>query len=579
MLKRLSRLTLASAVRLFVLASVWASVPAAYGADYIRFNYSILGGSIAVDDLEQFAHTGTVRGNLKWITNRLTEEQHSQLQTALLSPYDLDAALIGQFAYTASGEQLLQEAGELMQTPSGQNGFYSIRAALLLAASDPDGLSVLSLLQHWPTNIHIDIRQVLSLIGDVTSLLGDTQNLMQALPLPSTEALLSADTAPLSPSDDLRQPGPFPIRIETVSVADTRPLWTAHDSNSAGDSRPAVDRPLAFDLYQPEQPAINTNKPSTPIPVVVISNGLGARRDRFEEVANHLASHGYAVVALDHPGSDRQRLQDFYRGLYSEHFDATEYIDRPLDISAVLDYLQEQPYNLNTENVGVLGYSFGGTTALSLAGATIDRSYLSDRCQSERAIVNISLLYQCRALALPTSRPSLKDERIQAVYVFVPFGRSLFGPEGLANVDIPVFWEATDLDILTPLAIEQWPAFQWLKSRHRYMAIAQGLPHARLTLDAVNRLTGQSVQWETLKPITIDYHNMLSLGFFSTHLLHPIVSPAATEQEADGLASQRTLGQTLNQMSDQNTLDSDRFLPLMHPDYPLRLVFPDSTQP
>ena len=43
----------------------------------------------------------------------------------------------------------------------------------------------------------------------------------------------------------------------------------------------------------------------------VVSNGLGTKGDRFVELANHLASHGFAVVILDHPGSDRQRQKAY----------------------------------------------------------------------------------------------------------------------------------------------------------------------------------------------------------------------------------------------------------------------------
>ena len=210
---------------------------------------------------------------------------------------------------------------------------------------------------------------------------------------------------------------------------------------------------------------------------------------------------------------------------------------------------------LDLDRVGVFGYSFGGTTALALAGAEIDRDHLQHACASRSSLFNISLLYQCRALDLsPTTLDSqaFRDERIKAVYVYVPFSRSLYGPNGLTRVQGPVFWEATEQDILTPLVIEQLPAFGWLVGEEqgsrgaggqgggdfltgrlgqRYLVVAEGLPHARLTLDVVNRLTNQSVAWEDIKPITEQYHQMLTTVFFQVYLAQDLTYCAYLQAE------------------------------------------------
>jgi len=104
--------------------------------------------------------------------------------------------------------------------------------------------------------------------------------------------------------------------------------------------------------------------------------------------------------------------------------------------------------------VGIFGYSFGGTTALSLAGAELNFDQLEKDCTFPIDVVNISILYQCRALELPRKKVDLQDSRIKAAFVFVPFSNSLFGENGLNRVNIPSFWQATDEDIVTPLLLE-----------------------------------------------------------------------------------------------------------------------------
>jgi predicted dienelactone hydrolase len=476
------------------------SIRPVQAAETISLSYGPLGFSIAVADLETFAQTGKADGSLGFFLKRFSPEQQNQIRAVLRSSYDINPVTVAQFTYTSSGEQLLQEAGELVRTPNRQNGFYGIRSASILAAADPEGLSIINWLRLFPTDIQINLGNVLQFQRHIASLLRQTKQSVAELEQQSEALAASEGSIDYAARPDLRQLGNFPVSMQTLTFYDA-----------------SRDRSLTTDVYLPNQPD------RVRIPTILVSNGLGARRDRFMELAQHLASHGFAVVVPDHPGSDRQRLQDFYRGLYRENFAAEEFIDRPLDISFLLDQLEqlnqtEWQQRLNLHQVGVFGYSFGGTTALSLAGATFDFDQLQQDCDTQIAITNISLLYQCRALELPRSIPELKDDRIKAVYLFLPFGRSLFGQTGISQVNIPVLWEATNEDFLTPLVIEQLPAFSWLSAPNQYLVVSNGLPHARITLDLINGLTNQERDWQQLRLIIQNYQNALSLAFFKAHV-------------------------------------------------------------
>ncbi|MCU0526469.1 MAG: alpha/beta hydrolase [Elainella sp. Prado103] len=475
-------------------------------AQRIYLSYGILGRSLTLTQLEQFAETGVATGILSDILNRFSPEQQTAVRSALQSHYPVNPVMIDRFAYTSSGERLLQEAGQILQSAARLNGFKGIRSAAILAADQPEGMSLLGFLRQFPTDLRIDLQQLLQLIQRVSTILQQTRQIVASL---NQQTLATAQSAhrsiDFSHQPDLRRPGSFAYHKQTIQFQDTE-----------------RQRQFAADVYLPHTNSL-LDPNHTKIPVIIGSNGLGAGRDRFEEIAPHLASHGFAVIVPDHPGSDRQRLREFYAGLHPENFDATEYLDRPLDIRFVLDDLEHRNARefgdrLNLQQVGLFGYSFGGTTALSLAGAQFDFEFLASDCQTEMGLVNISLLYQCRALELPREPVNLKDDRIKAAFIFVPFGKSLFGQTGMKTVDIPIFWQVTDLDVLTPLAVEQIPAFQALTQPDRYLAITEGLPHARVTYDILNRFTGSTTPWETLKWIAQDYQNALSLAFFQVYL-------------------------------------------------------------
>jgi len=492
-------------------------------AERITFQLGPIQRSIAVEDLETFAAEGRLENEVGFLLRRFTPARREQIRQALQAPLEgIDPIVLSQFSYTQSGEVLFQEVGEVIQTESGQNGFKSLRGAALLTATQDESFTLLGFLRQLPTDMRVDVAALLRRVRLANTVLAETRAAVAAI---EAESGAIATTTPLDLSafPDLRLAGSTPYSQQTVEFYDA-----------------ARDRSLTTDLYLPQQPG--------EIPVIIISNGLGARRDRFQELAQHLASHGFAVVVPDHPGSDRDRLQDFYAGLYRENFEATEYLERPRDISFLLDELTRQQVEdgenggdrLNLDRVAVFGYSFGGSTALSLAGATLDYDHLQTSCTADNALFNISRLYQCRALELPaaTLAEPVADDRITSLYLYFPFGRSLFGETGIGQVKVPVFWQATDLDILTPMLDEHLPTYGWLTTPDRYLAVTRGLPHARITLDVLRQLTPIRDEWPRLREISVAYQNAMTVAFFQTYLaederyrplLHPDYAEALTE--------------------------------------------------
>src|SRR5262249_47316734 len=99
-------------------------------------------------------------------------------------------------------------------------------------------------------------------------------------------------------------------------------------------------------------------------PLVVLSHGSAGSRVQLASLAEVLASHGYVVAAPDHPGDT---MADFAAGRVEAQID--EASDRQLDVIAVIDWML-CPYHefgpvLNPGRAAVVGFSFGGLTALA----------------------------------------------------------------------------------------------------------------------------------------------------------------------------------------------------------------------
>ncbi len=478
-----------------IVATILTALPVS-AAQRIYVNYGSLGFSFSVQALETFAQKGKIDRELRFVLNRLNPKQQVQLRTFLQTRYNLKPVTISRVSYSITGERLLKRFGLVIKTRSGQNGFYGIRAAIVQSAATPEGFTALNFVRKFPTDIRIDIGEVLKFTRQISQLLKDTDALVVQLG-ESPSGTTNYDRFP-----DLKQTGKFSVSRRTINL---------HDAKR--------DRPIVVDLYLPA--AFNQSL----VPVIVISNGLGGQRDRFILLAQHLASYGFVVVVPDHPGSNDLRQKQFFAGLNKENFDAEEYINRPLDITYVLNELEklnsiEFDNKLNLQRVGMFGYSFGGTTALSLAGAQLDFEQLEKDCTFPINVVNISILYQCRALEISRQKFNLQDNRIKAAFVFVPFSNSLFGKNGLSHVKIPIFWQATDEDIVTPLLLEQIPAFNRLTTE-KYLVVSENLPHTRVTIQLMDKLlnTRRVMSLEELRLVTQSYLEVLTVGFFKFYIL------------------------------------------------------------
>lgn len=433
-------------------------------AERIFFVYTPLNFSLRVDSLERFAKKGVVNNELRFYFNALgvTAEEIGEIQALLTKPADfVDPMNVARFCRTPTGEMLLAELGKFLAIPWDINGKYALRSAIITASLDPEGLTALNLIKRFPTDIHVNLEnllraaELLNILGEATNALGEE---MEQLSLAQTAQEPAVDYASLP---NLDQPGPAGVKPQQV--------WQLEDKER--------DRRFRLLVYQPQSWIFDKT------PVIVVSHGLASNPESFTRWAEHLASYGYFVVLPQHPGSDSEKLEAMLSGLGREIFSTHALIDRPLDVSFVLDELERRNSTqfqgrLDTHNVGVWGHSFGGYTAMMVAGARINFSSLDRDCNRQVPPPNLAQVIHCRALELPRDMDyNFRDERVQAIAVLNPVTGAIFGAEGLDSVTIPVLMAGGSQDPATPVAIEQLRAFVWLGSQTKYFGYLVGQAH------------------------------------------------------------------------------------------------------
>ncbi|MEM6451182.1 MAG: alpha/beta hydrolase [Cyanobacteria bacterium P01_D01_bin.105] len=480
--------------------------PAA-AAERVTLTYGLLEISTTVEALRAYAEQGEVDEELAPYLKFLSESQQMQVRSALQQKQDISPVEISQFFYSSIGDNILRFMGDIVQTQGRRDGSKGLRGALILAAAEPEGLSLLGIMEQFPTNtMRIDTVRAFRAYESFTGLIRNTEDAIAAI---ERQSALAEQVAGTTGIGNLSQPGPYAVETQFLRLVD--------------DTR---NRVLPTDLYLPAG--------REAAPLVLISHGLAGDRKGFVALAEHLTSHGYVVAALDHPDSNTDQLLSLFRGTDREIAEPTEFTERPADVSYVIDELlrRTQPNSLLANRIdaaktGVIGHSFGGYTALALAGAQLNYDHLQKNCESNDFIFNAanpSMLLQCTALAAPEQfTQPVHDERIKAVITFNPVTSSLFGAEGFSQIQIPSLMVAGSRDPVAPALLEQIYPFTWLnpspESPDHFLALIEGGSHLYDAPALAGTDLALGSELVNADPaLAHSYLNALSLGFFEAEL-------------------------------------------------------------
>ncbi|MBW4645546.1 MAG: alpha/beta hydrolase [Goleter apudmare HA4340-LM2] len=423
----------------------------AQAADTVVVRFGLFSRSIALADLQTAAETGKFPRNLEYFTNRLPAEQRGLLLAALTTRIPLNVVTVSRLLNTQIGTTVLNDLSTAI-VRKDKAGIQALRAAFVLGAGKPEGLSILDFIAAYPSQrLEIDLPQAFAVVKTLNLGFWTTQQFMLSL----TRSVLSPDIAPLL---DPRKP--------QISIS--------FDPSEAGNAQVQVlnlllndqkrQRNIPVDVYW--STAVSADKP-----VIVFSHGFGSVRTDMRYLAEHLASHGYVVAALEHPGSSSTNV---YLAIQNKTrlFKPQEVLDRPKDISFVLDELEKLNQTANnplqgklaTNNTMVLGYSYGGGTALAVAGGELQLERLKQRCKDNIAVFSLGETLQCSAQELPENTYKLRDARVKRAIALNPTTSLLFGDTGLSQVQVPTLVLSSSADKTTPALSEQIVGFEQIPS-------------------------------------------------------------------------------------------------------------------
>ncbi|MEM8676024.1 MAG: alpha/beta fold hydrolase [Cyanobacteria bacterium P01_G01_bin.67] len=478
-------------------------------AERISFYLPVWGEfHLSMDSLETFAQEGRITPEFAYYAKHLDQETLQNFRRILQTNFAVDPITIYRLTNMPMGEDFLLRIGKIIYTHPERNGLYAIRSALILAAAEPDGLTAINFLRHFPTGeMQLNTNLIFSLVKEVKSFLRYRDTTIEAIAQQATTETKTQSATNLKQIPALEQPGAYQVTKKnlTLAIDDLRQTPQGFLGNYE----------LNADIYLPQGLA-------SAAPLAIITHGLGSKPADYDYLAEHLASHGFVVALPEHLGSSSRYKDAYLEGEVGVDFSPIEFYSRPRDITHLLDRLEQHPdfkQRINWSQIGVIGHSLGGTTALIAAGAPINLARINHICSQDRLTHNVSLILQCRANNLPPGKYNLQDTRIKAVMALNPVTSSILGVESLQQISIPTFILGGSADYIAPFIQEQAHPFLWLTTAHKYLAtVVNGSHFSTLSKENMAEIDPHAPDAKkTQVNLGRGYLKTLSLAFLEAH--------------------------------------------------------------
>jgi predicted dienelactone hydrolase len=278
-------------------------------------------------------------------------------------------------------------------------------------------------------------------------------------------------------------------------LSEPGPYWTGMRVYSFID-KSRNERKIDIQIYFPALKEVNEQGGTIAVnippdmggaPYPLILTGTNSGNLLF---SSHLASYGFVMVIVHSPLFS-------YTAPWNNSV-----IDAPLDFLFVLDKLTSEPPEgldgvIDTNRVGVAGYSSDGLFSLALGGARINPAYYFSQCAQaptlDPPLPSFLIEYYCQlserweefssqvSADISTVSEGLwqptTDERILAVMPMAPDGAWLYGAEGLAAIKIPSMIIAGTADDLVSYKMTSCYVYEHLVNADKFLISFIGKQH------------------------------------------------------------------------------------------------------
>ena len=163
------------------LAVLASTATGAIAAETVVLTYGFFSMDIPIEDLETLADTGETSNELAQLLD-ISNQDPEKLRTALNQPLELRTTVLDLALNSPPGEWMLDRVSETIQPASGEGSSLALRAALIGASADDNQLTLLELMQVYPSpEIVVQGDRILEAYGFISDVIEPFQDLAEVL--------------------------------------------------------------------------------------------------------------------------------------------------------------------------------------------------------------------------------------------------------------------------------------------------------------------------------------------------------------------------------------------------------------
>jgi hypothetical protein len=147
-------------------------------AEQVVLRYRIFQETLSVEELSTFAETGELSRSLR-INLALAGQDPKAIRAYLTEPVNVNPVVLDKVLNSRVGDVILDQMSQVIHTPSRKADRQALRAALVLSASKDEQITLIEVLENYPTSqVEVDGDELESAYRQLRRLQGNLQDLL-----------------------------------------------------------------------------------------------------------------------------------------------------------------------------------------------------------------------------------------------------------------------------------------------------------------------------------------------------------------------------------------------------------------
>ena len=162
------------------IAILVASVTITLGSDRVLaseeaiFTYGGAAQSVPIEELQTFVKTGETSSSIEFLLS-VSNQKPSLMRSILKQKFPADTKLVSDLLNTAPGEYVLSQTGNVVGSKSQRANVTALRGSLIRSASDDGLVSLIELLEHYPTQqVYVNGKMLARVQNNVNQFVEET---------------------------------------------------------------------------------------------------------------------------------------------------------------------------------------------------------------------------------------------------------------------------------------------------------------------------------------------------------------------------------------------------------------------